>query len=51
MYRKLCLLFVLAIQLSFAQSQIEGYVTDANNEPVSYANVFFIGGDKNRYNY
>lgn len=43
MYKKLCLLFVLTIQLSFAQSQIEGYVTDANNEPVSYANVFLSG--------
>ena len=43
MYKKLCLLFVLAIQMSFAQSQIEGYVTDANNEPVSYANVFLSG--------
>ncbi|MDV7138783.1 hypothetical protein R3X28_07840 [Maribacter sp. TH_r10] len=39
MCNKLCLFFLLAIQLSFAQSRIEGYVKNTDNEPKAYAQL------------
>lgn len=39
MCNKLCLFFLLAIHLSFAQFQIEGYVKITDNEPIAYAQL------------
>ena len=39
MCNKLCLFFLLAIHLSFAQFQIEGYVKNTDNEPIAYAQL------------
>src|SRR5690554_2044288 len=43
MYRKLSLLLLMTVQMSFSQSQITGLIQSHNNEEISFSNVILKG--------
>ncbi|MFB9055723.1 TonB-dependent siderophore receptor [Mariniflexile ostreae] len=49
MYKKLSLLLVLAVQLTFSQSKITGTITNENKEAVPFATIIMEGSTKGTY--
>lgn len=43
MYKKLSLLLLLAVQMSFSQTKITGFIQSHNNENISYSHVVLVG--------